>query len=640
MEFLRNCIRPEEIFNKDILEVGSQDINGSPREVIAPLGPRTYWGVDYGPGKSVDLVLDATKIVGHFGKASFDVVVSTEMLEHAEDWKTSITQMKEVLRPGGTLILSARGPGFPYHGFPHDYWRYTVDDFRAMFRDMKIEICKNDTAPGVLFKGTKTDETGRADLSNISIEPIVVPPEMIKVDGCVDLIVANWKTYPWLRLLVSQFRRFHPRIPTKLFVWDNASRDGSVEWLKREGIAHHESPVQRNHGDSLHESIQRTTSPYIAFLDVDAIPVQWWWLDQAVGLLQEDKVGIVGLGAGDALRPHHRKFVHPSFSVFRRELYERLILRPHIVHDYTDKKTAFDVGETMSARVEDEGYGLRFVGDTHIDLAQKDTWKNRVIHCGSSTPVLGEMRTDAPFVEMVNAVVRWHRALLSKLGIWEEFEAYAGEGISKNPLCVRYVDKRAVPSVDIRLSIVIPTLGRESLRSTLESIERGGILSRDEVIVVGDGPQPGAEAICGEFSSRIPVRFFSTRETKTYGGHQRNVGMGLAIGSHLLFIDDDDCYRPGALEIVRNVVAQASDRLHLFRIENSGDRHPFKSLWNDKEFRLGNVGTQMICVPIVDGLLGAWTNGHCSDFGFLSDTIPRFGLERIIWRDEVIVEVR
>lgn len=639
MQFLRDSIRREEIFNKDVLEVGSQNINGSPREVIAPYGPRTYWGVDYGPGKDVDLVIDATKIVERFGPSSFDVVISTEMLEHALDWRTSIAQMKQVLRPGGTLVISARGPGFPYHGFPHDHWRFTLENVRAMFSDMNVEVCKEDTAPGFLFKGQKTPVTGSADLTAIAVQPVQVPPEMIQVEGSVDLIVANWNTLPWLRLLRSQIRKFPPRIPHRLFVWDSASTDGSLEWLRREGIDHYASPKKESHAEGIHRSVYMTKAPYVAFIDVDAIPIQWWWLDEAIGLLQEPGVGIVGLGAGDAERAHHRKFVHPSFSVFRREVYMRLDLRPHIHHDYDLKKTAFDVGELMCQGAEDAGYSLRFVGETHIDLAQ-DNWKNRVVHCLSSTPAMAEKRADLPFVEMVHGVVKWHRRILGKFGVWEEFENYAREAIPKNPLCSRYVDKREVSESEIRLSIVIPTAGRPSLRQTLESIEAGGLALGDEVLVVADGPQQEAERICREMSFRIPsIRFLETRPTRAYGAHQRNVGLGMAVGTHALFIDDDDRYKPGALGVVRKALAQAPDRLHLFRVENVGTRHPFKILWNDPKFRLGNVTTQLICVPIIDGFLGLWPQGHCSDFGFLSDTIPRFGEDRIIWREEFIAEL-
>ncbi len=439
LQFLRDHLSREEIFNKDILEVGSQDVNGTPRDVITPFGPRTYCGIDCGPGKGVDLVLDATKLISHFGRSSFDVVISTEMLEHAEDWRASISQMKEILRPGGLLVLSARGLGFPYHGFPHDHWRYTVDDFQEIFSDMKIDIIKEDLpgSPGVFFKGSKTAETGSVDLTKIEVQPVPIPPEMIQVDGSVDILVANWNTLPWLRLLRSQIGRFRPRISHELFVWDNASTDGSVEWLQAEGIRHHASAEGFPHAESLHQAMGLTDAPYVAFMDSDAIPTWWFWLDQAIGLLQDPKVGVVGLGAG-TVREHHRRFVHASFCVFRRDLYRKLELRPHLVHD---DKTAYEACETMSRKIEDAGYRLEFVGETQIDLAHRKDLPNRVIHAFSSTPVMAEKRSDAPFLQMVNEVVRWHRILLVDLGILEEFEGYARDSAPKNPLCLRYVDK-------------------------------------------------------------------------------------------------------------------------------------------------------------------------------------------------------
>lgn len=635
MQFLRDHLGRGEVFGRDVLEVGSQDVNGSPRTVICPLGPRTYYGVDFCDGKGVDVVLPVDDLVSRFGHASFDLVVSTEMLEHAKDWRTAVRQMKQALKPGGFLVISTRGPGFPYHGHPHDYWRYTVADFHAIFSDMKILVCKEDASPGVLFKAFKYPNVPETDLSAISVERIY--PFSRSVEGGVDLLVANWNTLPWLRLLVSQVRRFQPEIKTSLFVWDNASTDGSVEWLKSEGIPHHASPVAKGHADSLSLAMGMTGAPYVCFMDVDSVPIADGWLDEAVLVLCREMAGAVGLKSGNPL-PLHRPFVHPSFCVFRRELYQNLGATPYIVHDEA-RKADFDVGEMMCVKMEEAEYPLKFVGDTHLDLAQQKSWRNKVVHCLSSTPVLCEKRTDLPFVNMVNGVVRWHRLLLGKLGLWQEFEGYARDTVSKNIRCGLYVDQRSVPPGEIRLSIVIPTTGRESLRKTLLSIEAGGVQAQDEVIVVGDGPQPRAEEICREFSARMKVRFQASRETRQFGAHQRNLGMAMATGTHVLFIDDDDCYKPEGLKTVRAALSQAPDRLHLFRIEAMSDRHPFKVLWSDPNFRIGNVGTQMIALPIVEGLLGIWPNSHCADYGFLSDTIPRFGLDRIIWREEIIAEL-
>lgn len=176
MQFLRERVTVDEIRGLELLEVGSQDVNGSPREVLVPYGPKKYVGVDFAHARGVDLVMDVKELTTYFGLDCFGVVVSTEMLEHAQDWRTAVAQMKAVLRPGGLLIVTARGPGFPFHGFPHDYWRYTVEDFRRIFADMQVLELGQDTdpgSPGVFLKARKIPGTGSVDLTEIEIAPIV-----------------------------------------------------------------------------------------------------------------------------------------------------------------------------------------------------------------------------------------------------------------------------------------------------------------------------------------------------------------------------------------------------------------------------------------------------------------------------------
>lgn len=173
MDFLRRQLKYSEIAGFELLEVGSQDVNGSPREVIQPLNPGKYVGVDFTKGKGVDVVLDVSKLAQHFGPASFDVVISTEMLEHAQDWRSAVDQMKTVLRVGGLLVVTTRSKGFPYHGYPHDYWRYRIEHFQRIFSDMTIETLQNDPQfPGVFLKAFKTDITGSVDLASIQLDPV------------------------------------------------------------------------------------------------------------------------------------------------------------------------------------------------------------------------------------------------------------------------------------------------------------------------------------------------------------------------------------------------------------------------------------------------------------------------------------
>lgn len=173
--FFGETARIEEFRDKLVLEVGSYNVNGSLRDAIMAMEPRQYLGTDMRAGPGVDMVVPAEKLVDTFGMASFDVVVSTEMLEHAENWRVAIRNMKDVLRSYGTLYLTARGPGFPLHDYPGDYWRFTLNNVRAMFADFEIITLTDDydqQSPGFFLKCRKRDGAFTAlDLSGIDVAP-------------------------------------------------------------------------------------------------------------------------------------------------------------------------------------------------------------------------------------------------------------------------------------------------------------------------------------------------------------------------------------------------------------------------------------------------------------------------------------
>ncbi len=115
-----------------VLEVGSRDINGSARHVLRHLAS-SYTGIDIVAGPGVDEVLDVAHLSERYEVAPFDLVVSTEMLEHCVDWKNAIYQILKVLKQDGLLILTTRSPGFELHDYPVDYWRFTKKDMHNIF---------------------------------------------------------------------------------------------------------------------------------------------------------------------------------------------------------------------------------------------------------------------------------------------------------------------------------------------------------------------------------------------------------------------------------------------------------------------------------------------------------------------------
>ncbi len=84
-----------------------------------------------------DVLYDGERLP--FDDGSFDTVVSFEVLEHSAAPHTLIAEMRRVLRPGGTLILSAP---FSYrvHEAPHDYFRYTAHGLTALVETEGLRI--------------------------------------------------------------------------------------------------------------------------------------------------------------------------------------------------------------------------------------------------------------------------------------------------------------------------------------------------------------------------------------------------------------------------------------------------------------------------------------------------------------------
>lgn len=157
IEFIRAEIETVSLEGMRVLEVGAYDVNGSIGDLVRRAGAAAYVGVDIVPGPGVDVVCDVQELETRFGKDSFDVVVTTELMEHVPDWRGAIANMKAVLRPGGTLLLTTRSRGCAFHGYPGDYWRYESEDMYKIFGDMQVEALKHDQSgtPGIFVRARK-----------------------------------------------------------------------------------------------------------------------------------------------------------------------------------------------------------------------------------------------------------------------------------------------------------------------------------------------------------------------------------------------------------------------------------------------------------------------------------------------------
>ncbi len=78
--------------------------------------------------------------------ATFDLILSSQVLEHVGDPSVYLSECYRLLKPGGILVLTTHGT-YEDHGCPYDFQRWTADGLRR-------DIEKSGLAVGPLYKVT------------------------------------------------------------------------------------------------------------------------------------------------------------------------------------------------------------------------------------------------------------------------------------------------------------------------------------------------------------------------------------------------------------------------------------------------------------------------------------------------------
>ncbi len=111
-----------------VVDIGSQDVNGSLREVCPPNA--TYIGLDFERAKGVDIVLTDPYSLP-LEDESVDVVVCSSCFEHSEMFWLLFNEVLRILKPSGIFYLNVPANGI-FHRYPVDCWRFYPDAGRAL----------------------------------------------------------------------------------------------------------------------------------------------------------------------------------------------------------------------------------------------------------------------------------------------------------------------------------------------------------------------------------------------------------------------------------------------------------------------------------------------------------------------------
>jgi SAM-dependent methyltransferase len=159
---------PAYFSNSQVLEIGSLDVNGNNKYLFDKC---SYTGIDVIEGKNVDLVSIAHEFETD---KKYDVILSTNALEHDRYKTLTLAKMYFLLKNNGLLFFSAaaawkehgtlkratadsgtskiKGWETFYENISENYLK-SIFDFPGLFKEYKIELCKKD----IRFWGVKID---------------------------------------------------------------------------------------------------------------------------------------------------------------------------------------------------------------------------------------------------------------------------------------------------------------------------------------------------------------------------------------------------------------------------------------------------------------------------------------------------
>jgi SAM-dependent methyltransferase len=153
---------PDYFIRKEVLEIGSLNINGSIRPFFEQC---VYVGVDLGEGRDVDVVARGEDLT--YADGSFDVVASCECFEHNPEWVATLNNMIRMSK--GLVFFSCATTGRPEHGTPRtsphdapfcgDYYRNLTEEDVTNAIDLSVfedyQFLTNDMAHDLYFWGIK-----------------------------------------------------------------------------------------------------------------------------------------------------------------------------------------------------------------------------------------------------------------------------------------------------------------------------------------------------------------------------------------------------------------------------------------------------------------------------------------------------
>lgn len=192
------------------------------------------------------------------------------------------------------------------------------------------------------------------------------------------------------------------------------------------------------------------------------------------------------------------------------------------------------------------------------------------------------------------------------------------------------------------LTIVVPTIGRPTLETTLDSIARQDLRPGDRVIVALDTyqqpPRPDVAALVARYGFEL---LLVDGGVHFMGNPQLNAAIACCTTDYCCALGDDDVYVDGAMATIRSRVKPGRALLFQFYAPPylvAGDPRRFV-LWADRKLRVANISGCCIVAPR-EALVPVSDQQRCEvDFDWIRDIVAKTG-QKPIWLEQVLIIAR
>jgi len=196
--------------------------------------------------------------------------------------------------------------------------------------------------------------------------------------------------------------------------------------------------------------------------------------------------------------------------------------------------------------------------------------------------------------------------------------------------------------MSLSLTIAVPTIGRPTLKDTLDSIARQALQPTDQVLIVYDSFARD-DANAGATKALVDSYGFTFVEFNGWyhfqGNPQLNHAISLARTAFFCALGDDDVYVDGAIARLRTKLTLGRVTLFQFyspRFIRGNDRLRCL-LWAERSMRIANLSGCCMAAPVASLVPVSAEPRREVDYEWIRDTVAKTGRRPLWLRDCLII---